>query len=409
MPVCALTGGPEQLSFPLHGRTSADTAHHMEASPVKRSRNLHRALRLVLLLLTLQLVVAPIPHAMAANKTAVKLASEAEQALEAHNFDKAIDLYGEAWRADPHPEYLMLLARAEHLGGKFDLALEHYQAVLAAPNAAAERVVQARGYANEIERMRMEVRVQNAYIDAYKRGQIEEAQLRGSESARETALQLQAEAAAREGDEKSAASLYFSVYRSARDRDDLLLYKAAVAEEFAQQWRSAAGHLEEYLKRAPPTAPMYSEAVTRLEAVRRRLGIVHAPLAAATQAAPVKPVIVADAPRDDDTATIGWSLVKIGGAVALVGLGSWVWTHNQQVDLDAQLQVGANGKIHDISRAEAADRMQTINTHLVTSMVLGGVGVAAAGVGTYLILRTPSRVAFVPGPVPASVAVAWRF
>ncbi len=366
-------------------------------------------LRVAAAILAVSLCVVPVDVALAAGKgsVATKLVTEAAKAIQNGDFARAIELYKEALSVDSRPEHLWLLARAEHQAGHTERALEHYHAFLAAPGAASDHVADARKYAADIDRERLEARVQQVYVDAFQRGQIQEAQLRAVERTREWTRLQEADAAARTGDYKAAAKLYLTAYQTTRDRDDQLLFKAAVAEQDAQQWHVAAGHFEEYVKRASPTATTYSEAVTRLEALRRRLGL------ASAVAQPEKPqpkaTVPAEAPKDDDPATIGWSLVKIGGAVALVGLGSYVWTYSQQADLDALLRVGPNGKIHDISREAAAQRVQAVNTHVVTALVVSSVGVAAAGVGAYLILRTPTRVAVTPGPVPAGIGLAWRF
>ncbi len=348
------------------------------------------------------------PDAQAANKTPVsKLAAEAAKAAAAGDLITAIARYREVLQTDPRPEYVWALARVEQQDGQTDQALLHYRAFLAAPGSATDRVAEARAFVNEIERQRLDAQVQQVYLDAFQRGQVQDAQLRAVERVREMTGIQDAEAAARTGDSKQAAKLYLAAYQAGHDRYDELLFKAALAEQDARQWQAAAGHLEEYVKRASATAPAYSEAVTRLEALRRRLGT-SAAGAPPPKAAP-KPEAVADVPKDDDPAAIGWTLVKIGGAVALVGLGSYVWTHSQQADLEAQLRVGANGKIQDISRAEAADRVHIVNSHVVTALALGSVGVAAAGVGAFLILRAPAHVAVLPGPVPAGLAVAWQF
>jgi tetratricopeptide (TPR) repeat protein len=366
------------------------------------------ARRLLLLAVLVTAALGALPMAWGAPKLspAAKIAVEAAKALKVGDFSQAIALYSEAYRSDQRPEYLWFLARAEHQSGQSDQALDHYRAYLASPGTVTEYVPQARVFAEEIEKRRLEARVQQVYVDAFARGKIQEAQLKAVERTRELARVQEAEAAAGAGDDKQAAKLYLAAYQAARDRDDGMLYKAAVAEQQAQNWQAAAAHFDEYVKRASPTSGNYSEAVTRLETLRRRLSNGITPEAPKP---PPKPPAVSEPPADADPVQIGWSLVRIGGAVALVGAGSYVWTRSQQSDLDALLRPGDTGKIHDISREEAAARVKTINTHVVLSIALGGVGLAAAGVGTYLILRSPSKVAVLPGPVPAGFALAWRF
>jgi tetratricopeptide (TPR) repeat protein len=368
--------------------------------------SLNRTRKMWFVVLALSLPVLPGQWVEAADKVttppAPKPEAEAATAMASGDYEGAIELYRAMWTADPQPETMLQLARAEHLDGQMEMAFEHYRAYLANPGSPikAERIEMAERFAGEIARLRLDMRVQKVYSDASESDMVMKAQFAATEEAREVALLQQAQAAERSGDQKTAASLYLGAYRPARDRNDLLLFKAALEDEYAREWPVAINHLEEYLKRASPDAPTYYEASVRLETLRRRIG--KRTDTAAAEAPVVVPqppqssTILADVPRDD-AATIGWSLVTVGAAVALVGVGSYIWTYSQQAS------PGANGE----SAADA--RAESLHTHAVTSLILGGVGVATAGVGTYLILKTPARIALAPGPVPAGLTLAGRF
>lgn len=298
---------------------------------------------------------------------AAKYAAEGLRAYETLNYKKAAELYMNAWKNDPKPDYLWYLARSESLGDQNDLALEHYRAFVATPGAAADRVNQAREFIDLIAPSSLRARIRNA------------------------------DNAATAGETKKAAALYLEAYNVARERWDVLLFKAAVQEDEAKDWPAAVAHFEEYLKHTPDNTPERPQAVARLDRLRRQL-----------RGEPVTPAEIANVGKAESK-ELAWSLVRIGGALALVGAGSYVWTRTEQSRLEANLQPGPNGKIQALSREEAREQVKSVNEHLVVALALGGVGLAAAGVGTYLLLRTDSKVAVLPGPVPASLALEWQF
>jgi len=293
--------------------------------------------------------VWPARTACAADKSVVaaRYATEGGKAYDNAKFRVAAEFYLKAWRTDPKPDYLWFLARSEMYSEQKDLALEHYRAYAATPGAAGERLAQAREYIDLIEPSSL-----RAHIHV-------------------------ADTAAAAGQHKQAAQLYLAAYQMARDRWDMLLYKAAVAEQESQQFQAAISHFEEYVKHAPAASKERLNAVSRLEALRRQ---------ARGEPVTPSPEILTSAAREQ-RATAGRTLASLGGAVALLGVGSFVWTRGQQTQIDGLLTPGNDGRIHAISAAEARSRIDTINRHMVNAIALGGAGLAAAGVGAYLLLR----------------------
>ena len=247
-------------------------------------------------------------------KTAVAMIQQAAKAYELGDFVKAADYYGKAWRLDPLPAYLWALARAEHLGARFDSAAEHYRDFVALPGADPARVAKARQYLTEAE------------------AELIKTQLR------------EADAALRSDKPSLAAQLYLAAAKIVPSRCDLL-FKAAVAEQMAEQLQSALQHQEEYLGRAPADAPDRAQAIARQGWLRQKLGLppvtARTPVAIEPDAAlppkppaqvlPVGAVDVGntgqaagntplgiDKPAEA-SAWPGWSLV--GGGVALLGGG----------------------------------------------------------------------------------------
>ena len=142
-------------------------------------------------------------------KTAVTMMQQAAKAYEAGDFVKAAEWYGKAWRLDPLPAYLWALARAEHLGAMFEPATEHYRQFIALPGADLAKVAKAQQYLLEAE------------------AELITAQTRAAETAMQS------------GKPALAAELYLNALKVMPTRLDLL-FKAAVAEQMAEQWRRRA-------------------------------------------------------------------------------------------------------------------------------------------------------------------------
>ena len=300
---------------------------------------------------------------------AAKYAKEGDTRSERAQFKEAAAAYLKAWKMDPKPQYLWQLARTETLLEQKDVAVEHYRAYIATPGADPRLIAQAREFIDLIEPSSLRARMRTA------------------------------DTAAQSGNHQEASRLYMEAYNLARQRWDALLFKTAVEEQENLQFQQAILHFEDYLAHVAESAPERPEAMARLETLRKQVrGEAVVPLEKA----------MADA-SFERSRDLGTTLVYAGGAFLLVGAGSYWWTWHTQSQLEAQLRPGSNRKIHDISLAEARTQVKDVNTHVVVAAAIGGLGLAAAGLGTYLLLRPAPQVAIAPGPGTAGLALSWRF
>lgn len=341
----------------------------MQRGPHNRGQARTAARWLVWLTLS-SLGIGALP-AFAADKKSVaaKYAAEGAARTDRAQFKEAAAAYLKAWKADPQAEYLWLLAQAETSLEQKENALEHYRVYVATPGAEPRKIALAREYIDLIEPSSLRARIRAA------------------------------DNAAAAGNQAEASKLYWVAYELARQRWDALLFKVAVAEQESQQIQAAIGHFEEYLKHSTPLAPERPEAITRLENLRKQVR--------GEAVVPTQQVLM-DAAYEESR-TLGKTLLYVGGALVLVGAGSYWWTYNDQSRLEGLLQPGANGKITAISRQEARSQVTDANTHVAVAATMGGLGLVAAGVGTYLLLRPAPQVALSPGPGTAGLAVSWRF
>ena len=338
--------------------------------------------RTLTLLLLLALTTAPLrAHALDAKTSAATMAQQASKAYEGGDYARAADLYLNAWKTDARPAYLWALARAEHLAGKHDKALEHYRLFLLAPGDQASRVPRATEYMDAIVAQRVDQRTSEA------------------------------DNALRSGEPRLAAQLYLDAFKLADSRATGLLFKAAVAEQAAELWPAAAAHYEAFLKAAPADAPDRGQAEVRLDAVRARAGLQH-PAAAVSlpdgpTAAVAPAVTLGTAERPGGAGP--WVLLAGGGFVAAGGATLLALTWPDRSALVADLEQKQGGKISGVTQEEAVGRIDSVNQRLGAGAALAATGLVAAGVGAWWLGRAPGAVSLVPGPRAAGVGVALRF
>ena len=330
-------------------------------------------------------------------KFATTMAKQALAAYLSGDFSRAAQLYLEAYRSDPRAGYLCAAARAQHLGGAFDKALEHYRQALALADLDASLRAKTQAYMAEIL------------------------------LARADAKAVEAEKAARTGDLRLAAQLYHDAFTLAPLRFDWL-FKAAVAEQMAGDLAAAARDYDAYLQGAPAAAEDRNQARVRLDGLRGpavKRAIVHAnpqPKAVATsQPGPTvaprpreKPALTVEKPSlilakqgENATRWLGWSL--IGGGVGLLagGAGLYFAQGSDRKALDDAMAQEDNGKIVGIGYDAYFRKREDLNAAYRNAAILGGVGAVAVGVGAWWLVRTPVRVS--PGPGAAGVSLAWGF
>ncbi|MBM4343369.1 MAG: tetratricopeptide repeat protein [Deltaproteobacteria bacterium] len=108
---------------------------------------------------------APAP-ARAAEKTAQaaeKTAATAKAAYEKGDFENAARLFYQAWQVQPNQGgWLYSSARACHKAGLYDDAAQRYEAFLANPKGAEDKLTQARGHLDDVQRERVKALLRRA-------------------------------------------------------------------------------------------------------------------------------------------------------------------------------------------------------------------------------------------------------
>ena len=86
--------------------------------------------------------------------TALSVLAAAKHYYDKADYDRAAELFHEAYRIDPRPEFLFNAARVEHLGMKLAAAETHYVACLALTGADAQVRDRAGRYLEQVRRTR---------------------------------------------------------------------------------------------------------------------------------------------------------------------------------------------------------------------------------------------------------------
>ena len=331
-------------------------------------------IRLSLALMVIALAVAAPAFGIDKAKAALTMAGQAAKAYERGDYARAAELYLQAYDTDHNPAYIYGVARAEHVGGQFDKALQHYDQFAASEGADAERAAKARAYAAAIRAGKAEAKVQEA------------------------------DNAARTGETKLAAQLYLDAWRQAPERVELL-FKAAVAEQMAGDLASAEKHFQAYLLKAPAGSGDSNTAKARLEAIQRQL---HPGTPAGPGSATLKPAaVVAAAPTETHGHGAAYALLAGGGAALVGGAVLYALTRSDINEFDKTNQKDASGKVTGTYYDDAAAKAGSINTRVGMAAAFGGVGLLAAGAGVWLLVRAPDQVTLVPGT--SGAVLAWRF
>lgn len=169
-----------------------------------------------------------------------------------------------------------------------------------------------------------------------------------------------------------AARLYHAAFTHDPTRAQLL-YGAARSEHRARRFDDAERDYRRAQALAAPGSPYRVKAqhhLARLASDRRRA-----------------PPLVDGAARR----RWGWGGAIAGGGL-LVGAGALLAVAlSDQAQLDAQLAETQGGRISGVTYSDAAARQSLINRRLVLGQVLGGVGLAALGLGAWWIWTAPER------------------
>lgn len=334
------------------------------------------------------------PKGFDKSKAAEGMAQQATEAYTRGEYERAAELYANAFRTDALPNYLYGQARAEQVAGKNDAATEHFKQFMTLPDAEPDRVAKAKDMLAEIDKKAQDARV------------------------------AEGEQAARSGDFRLAAQIWVDVVKRAPNRVELL-YRAGVAYYQAADHQNALAQFDAYLRSAPANATDRNQAQMRRDALAEKLGQAKNPKVAgdtktdakAPDGAGKDPKAEASGgtvdakPRAEAKATWpGWAVTGTGVALLGAGVGVYLSTRGDSSALAADTAKSGGNLVSKISFEEADRRAAAIRSTQTIGLVMAGAGVAATGVGVWLLLsQTDSKVAVAPGPGLWGTSVAVRF
>ena len=224
----------------------------------------------------------------------------------------------------------------------------------------------------------------------------------------------------RSGNAPLAAELYAQAYKLAPGRH-ALLFKAAVAEQMAENWQGALDLYDRYLAVAPADAEDRAQALTRDGQMREKLGKNPLPVATSpvvvqskpaesppTPPPPMDPVehVQRPAPLPMGSRWPGWTGVATGGALVVVAAALLVTAQVDAAQLSQDQSHAPGALITTISREEALSRASAINTRAALGWTAAGLGAAAGAFGAWWLTTHPAETAVVlPTPQGATLLV----
>ncbi len=322
-----------------------------------------------LLLATFLLLTALPVHAADPRQAqaATAMGHQAADAFTAGDFAKAARQYLNAFRLDPTQSALLYgAARAEQMSDQSDLALQHYAEFLQMPGIESARADNARKYVTEIHG-------------------------------------LQADAKAREADNANkagtpgvAAQLYAEAADLAPKRLDWRL-KSAVALLDAGRTDEAKDRLRALLAEPNGDSAVQAQAQARLDALEGH---------------PSSPIgnnagrVVQPASRPSKA--VAWSLIGGGAVLALAGLGVGLSTMSDAAAWHRDESARSGGLIVGSDFTTASTTVSSLNQRTGVAIGMGAGGLAATGIGVWLLLRgdTPKTAWSV---TPSGVVVSRAF
>ena len=380
-------------------------------------------------------LAAPPAVSSRAKASAKIMAEQASKAYETGDFQRAAQLYYNAWQTDEAtPDYLFAAARAAHVGGLLDIAVQYYQEFLKTDGIDATRAGKARGYLDDIGVAKAAAKSQEA------------------ENTQRT-------------DPALAAQLYLQAWQMAPAHQEYR-FRAAVALQAAGQAAQAEALLQAYLAEAPADAIERPEAQARLASLQKGRAVTPPPKpqpAVVVTPAPVvvappvvkpvdpppaalpvtKPVVPAPVvtplvvppaakvvsepptPRPQQAVTTptpappppkskgpsrvaGWVLT-VSGVALLIGAGGAAY--NQYVDTQSYQNPtrDVNGFILNRTAAEGATLADNIDRNRAVAVVAGVGGAVCLGLGIWQLVRMPSADAVTVLPTLDGAALAGRF
>jgi tetratricopeptide (TPR) repeat protein len=372
-------------------------------------RRIGTRVRAVVAALCLLTAMAPsVALAIDPAKVAATIATAAGNAYANGEFQRAAELYLNAYRSDAKPEYLFGGARSQHVAGQYDMAVDTYRKFLALNPPDPARVEKAKAYIAEID------------------------------SSRAASQVLDADKADRAGDHHMAAALYYDAWQRAQRPE--YLFKAAIAAQTGDEKPNAIHWLQEYLAKAPATAADRRQAELRLETLQAPPKVskpepkpepvkeavkplqperTPAQLEIKPEVKPVAPELktpIVSQPRVSEPKWAAWTTLGTGVALLGAGVGLSLAQLGPLADYNASLAKDADGQIRGTDLQTSTAKAQSINTKIGVGIGLAVVGAGATAVGTWLLLREgPKTTANAGAPsvsawfLPNGAGLAGRF
>ncbi len=203
---------------------------------------------------------------------------------------------------------------------------------------------------------------------------------------------------------EQAAQLYRQAWLNHHSQH-VYLYNAARAAQRAGKFDDAERDYTLFLRNAPRTSPERPKAAKHVQEVRAELAR-RRPKAKPTPRPPPrrhvrtkrfnrtpkrKPDPAPNGSPGAGKRALGWVLAVAGGAATIGGGVLLLQVNSRQTELDQKKSKrDENGKIVLIGFEEARAEQNAINSSLYRAYGVTGVGLAALGVGAYLVASTPS-------------------
>lgn len=333
-----------------------------------------RSFAAVVAALAVCLALAPIaeaaPPAPAKTKTQAALIAAAQSEYDAGNFERAGELFLDIYRQDREAVVgLYNACRAYHLAGKLDKALELYRELLARPDL--DPAVKAK-----VDKYLDDLRLKRAEAKADEAGRAEKA-----------------------GNYALAARVWADALALAPEKTGWML-RLARAEHLAGNKDAALAGYDKYLALPAEQAPDQADAARwRAELAPKSFADVPVPKDAPPPVVVAAPATPARWP--------GWT--ALAGGVALLGGGAGLYLAqgDARAALDQQVADKQAGKVAGIDYQSYQAKRAELNGAYRNAAILAGAGAVAAGVGAWLLVRSPGKVAVVP--VGDGFQVAVRF
>ncbi|MBM4346023.1 MAG: hypothetical protein FJ100_21830 [Deltaproteobacteria bacterium] len=335
------------------------------------------------------ITACPMARAAPLSPTVQAVVTTAEKAFGAGQYDRASELFEQAYKAAATETTLLYnAARAAQMAKQWDRSEALYVQYQALPNRDPKYVDKATQYLPDVRAARQAQRVDEA------------------------------KAKAKDGDQYQKEKRYREASAAYRDAWRLIpeqleyLFRAGAAAALGCDEAVARQYLTDYLQKAATDAPDRIEAQARLDGIAKTCKDGHPISQSEVVVRKVDETVVRRTgdTASDGTGSIGLWVAVGGGVAALAGGVIYGIGAANRADFEASTKKDANGLIGNGWTVETAKARATeIGNQQTLGAVVAGVGVAAGVAGGVLwwLGKGDSKVAV--APTPAGAVLAWRF